>query len=319
MKNQHSRPSKVWEDWLEDLVFLREIPNQRLRRHVGHGYLIAAPIEKDFWSAAAFRRDLASGESQVQQFDELTVEVPERLWLSEPDPSRAQYSIPVQRGGNTFWLNADTFRTQVDLSNLHHLGLLESSTSFVEVGGGYGRLAHAVLTSSNVSVSYAVIDFPEILEIVHRWISYVEPEIPIYSHASGFSLQANDRNGLHLIPNSNEKARIESEVLINVNSFFEMRSSQVHHYLNSICVGVPLVYSHNRDRQPDNHELDTTIRGTLGQYGQLHSWSAASRKGDLPSESDKWLSVLARYGSSWRPPENVANQLILPATVQMAL
>ncbi len=253
----------------------------------------------------------------MRAYAELTQNLPKRLALSEPDPSRAKFSVSFDIGDRQLWINADTVRTQIDFANFFHLGLLKDK-SFVEVGGGYGRLAHAILTHLPES-RYAIVDFPQVLEVVERWIRFVAPEIPIYSQRSNRFVNDDCDPGLHLLPNDSALHHVRADLVINVNSFYEMRSDQIQKYLGEIMRDIPLVYSHNRDRQPDNFELHQPLRQNLENYGSVYSWSAAGRDGAPQSDQDKWISVVKRKSSSWRPPPNVGSVLALPSSIQAAI
>jgi hypothetical protein len=71
----------------------------------------------------------------------------------------------------------------------------------LEIGGGYGQLC-AGLINSRACNRYYIVDFPEILNVVNRWISTLELGIEIYNYTDiNFSDKNLYKSGLHLIPN----------------------------------------------------------------------------------------------------------------------
>ena len=315
MANGFKKPSKVWDGWLEDLEFLELLPDSSLRVHVGHGYLLGAPIEKDLWLTRAGQRPgQDSGiDSRENEYFEVVRGLPSELLLTEPDPSREKFSAQLSVGDSTVWVNADTIRTQIDVANLYHLGLLEHD-SIVELGGGYGRLAHAIISSVGPHLRYGLVDFPQVLNVVERWVRHVSPEIPIYWQRNGHFFPENSPAGLHLIPTNDQLESVSGDLLLNVNSFYEMRSDQVRHYLGAVMSRVPLIYSHNRDRQPDNTELTNPLREILADYGDVFAWSASLRSNLPPTELDKWISIVRRNNSRWQEPEDALSVLVLPGS-----
>ena len=137
-----AKPSQVWNQWLADLEFLSEMRAESLRLHVGFGYYLGSPIEGDLWAASRWRVDKTDyvATRKIEDFSRLTQAVSQSFWVSEPDPARERFSVaPISNVD--IWINTDTLRTQVDVTNLTRLGLLgHEPLSYVEVGGGTGNL-----------------------------------------------------------------------------------------------------------------------------------------------------------------------------------
>jgi len=248
-------PSEVWTDWLKQIAFLDQVDQKYLRSLVGFGYYLGSPIEKDIWRINRFK----AGEkidSLVTDYKSIVADETDFL-LSELDPGKASFSLPAQVDGKYCWINTDIVRMQVDLSNMVRFGLLSNCQKICEIGGGYGQLAVGILTN-NMSLSYTVIDFPQILSVVDRWVSFLDCGIKIrcYDNVESYA-QFCSEPGLHLLPNTlvNRNFELDFDLGININSFCEMTEDQVKLYLNSIKCKV--FYSNNRDRQPNNSQLDS--------------------------------------------------------------
>lgn len=314
-----SAPSLVWSGWLEDLRFLHVLDAEALRLHVGFGYYLGAPIERDLWVASEYARPTNSQVSPpkiVSDYRDLVTGVPNGFWASEPDPLRERISVPLVES-RTYWINTDTVRTQVDISNLYNLGLLgKTARHYVEVGGGYGRLAQAVLNSCPAS-TYTIVDFPEILDIVRRWFAHACPEIPVYTtYEEDYDLTQDEPGSLRLVSNGSRGSALDCDVLINVNSFFEMTDAQVLDYVDSGRICWQQIYSNNRERQPDNEELTFPLTELLSRVGELWPEPAARPKygveeasTGLVDENRKLVLVVSRPGHSWSP-QIQPNQLL---------
>ena len=133
---------------------------------------------------------------------------------------------------------------------------MTAANKVCEIGGGYGQLAVGLLTIRE-SLSYTIIDFPQILGVVERWAAYLKISSPIrYYRDLESYLKYSSSPGLHLLPNSlmEENSELEFDLCININSFCEMTKSQIEFYgLNKFS----LCYSNNRDRQINNTQLDS--------------------------------------------------------------
>ncbi len=321
--NNLSDPSTAWNTWIRDLQFLQHISTDDLRLHVGFGYYLGSPIEKDLWAAAIHARSPKNSASQrlFSDFERLRNGLKAQYWLSEPDPLRHRIAVPYSQNGIDYWLNRDTLRTQVDLGNLVRCGLLEGTRRhYVEIGGGYGRLAHAVLTC-HVDATYTIVNFPFMLDIVKRWIEYVAPNIQVVTDVDDFDSMLG-RPKLRLVSNTQVHDLGTHDVLINVNSFSEMRTDQVLHYLNANTISTTFIYSNNRDNQINTQQLEVALTSLLASAGILwpdpQFYDIAPGHPDLGrSDTVKKIFVVNRSRESWAPnivPNDLAgvNEAYMP-------
>ena len=304
MNSGLQNPSSIWRTWLEDLAFLATLPNDQLRLHVGFGYYLGAPIEKDLWAAASSLAELPDKRIEKYQADylELTQGVPENLCISELDSSRERFSIQNMQGK---FLNTDILRTQAEVSNLHLLGLFDEAEQIVEIGGGYGQLALA-LVSAMPRVKYVIVDFPEILDVVSRWISYVAPNLRIqrFKMDSAITIEESleggrfQEPGVYLVDNNLEGSLIKADLLINCNSFCEMSTSQVRHYCDRNFIVWDSLYSSNREKQFLNKDSQMPISEVLADFGQLWPtpdvYKALREQGLIRFDDSKFVYVLVR-------------------------
>jgi len=172
------------------------------------------------------------------------------------------------------------------------------------VGGGYGQLARAVLSASPKS-TYTIIDFPEILDVVRRWITWASPDIRIIS---GDSDEAHEvpSGCLRLIPNTLLNTKVDCDVLININSFCEMTDAQVISYIDQSRISWKFLYSNNRNRQFMNFDLTTPLIELLLKYGivwpTIMDYQTLSAEGRTRTDDSKMITITTRFGTEWLPP-----------------
>lgn len=247
-----SMPSGLWKDWLQKLAYIRELGEeslQNIRLHVGMGFFIGANWSTVYYEAGEIKMGLKRAEDSrfIADYVRLTTGLDEKLKITERDPLREQIAIPFQGK----FITEDVLRVQTTIANLRHM---PAFASCVEIGGGYGALAHQILHAYDVK-KYTIIDYPEILFYVAAWSKIINPDLRIAvfdgsNHAEIAQAQ------LALIPNFlHHKISIEADLLINENSFCEMSSAQVEEYLNAETLSYKYLYSNNRDRQFMNRDL----------------------------------------------------------------
>lgn len=294
-------PSTVWQGWLDRLNFLHTISIQELRLHCGFGYLLGSPIEKDLWRTSRLNALSKPSDEKVAFFkniEYLVGKIPNDLRVDEPNPMRSLFSIQYE----DIYVNTDTLRTQVDINNLYKLNLINSQLTIMEIGGGYGQLAMALLRSGRIN-KFLIVDFPETLHIVARWVKHIMPEIPVTLVESNTSGINDTEAGLVLIPNHtlfnkenfNDES-IEVDLLINVNSFCEMTKEQVTGYLDHPNISFKKLYSNNRDRQFENNELNNllTIFQSIGKVWPERKDYKMFKNHEKIFKKDKFVHIVTK-------------------------
>lgn len=300
-----TNPSVVWAEWLEILSFLQFVPDSDLRRLVGHCYLLGAPIEKDYWlTRHSTRRGRDSQDDEREASYRAKVSgLPTKFWCSEPDPEREKFSLPVAEGGKNYWVNADILRTQVEILNLCRLKLLDFD-HFVEIGGGYGQLARAIL-AMKPTATYVIVDLPRVLDVAERWVRHVAPEVEIVRDIPARLDSVQPGGTLTLVPNTADLGGLAADVVINVNSFFEMTTEQVRYYVSEAMKIAPLIYSNNREIQIDNQELSVPVTKVIAEFAKLHTFGVEGSEDSSEVHSAKLVTVGSRLGLNWAGPEDL--------------
>lgn len=274
-------PSALWEGF-KVFRYLLDLSPENLRSIRYHSIPFCGPLPGAD-SLIHVRREQEYTEREVRslQYLEATEGVPEEFWISEPDAARFNGLLGKRYRGRV--INGSMIRYQFCVSNLYHVGALQSVLGaserqiVVEVGGGYGGLAHSLGLILKEKCTYCIIDFPEILLISGIFLALTNPNKSIYIYDSESFTPEFVREGIKrfdfvLIPHfalSKLEAIEDIALLINMTSFQEMTTRQVNEYLefgNSHCSGY--LYSDNADRHSENTELES-LSDLLSNYFQL--------------------------------------------------
>jgi hypothetical protein len=170
---------------------------------------------------------------------------------------RETFSVPYDTPVNQeiAFLNQDVLRTQVDISNLYNFGILQNVSSIVEVGGGYGHLAVAIKTMLP-NIKYTILDLTLQNSLQNRWINHIA--------------EFQNNPGLHSIDlvnvETNSDLQLDCDLIINVNSFCEMKESVVRSYIDGKRIRYDLLYSNNREKQFMNNSLSVPLSQIYSEY-----------------------------------------------------
>ncbi|MCP4267839.1 MAG: putative sugar O-methyltransferase [Candidatus Brocadiaceae bacterium] len=206
-----------------------------------------------------------------------TEDIPEKYHIGEPPIPSIPLPIGVEYKEKV--INRDLCRYQSVISNLYSMGITEELSKkeksvIVEIGAGYGGLAHHLKNILGGKSTYVILDLPEMLLFIGGYLIVNNPtkKIYVYNEESFDSqfLQSEIYNyDFVLLPNYvlEELYKIKSvDLMLNMESFQEMTSKQVDKYLEfgqSKISGY--IYSENVDKHPYNknmhpHTVTTLLR-----------------------------------------------------------
>jgi hypothetical protein len=118
-------------------------------------------------------------------------------------------------------INADYYAAVEEWSFLNSCGGLKGVSSVVEIGAGFGRTCHAILTLSPHIQEYSIVDLDPMLELSRQYLSQAAPEV--FDRVRFIS--SNDIK-LHEL--------LEPDLVINIDSFQEMPLSVIDAYMDRI-------------------------------------------------------------------------------------
>lgn len=137
------------------------------------------------------------------------------------------------------------------VAHLQHRG--DDSVHFLEIGGGYGRLAEAFMGLFGHQAKYVIVDaVPESLVYAYLYLSknFPDRKIWFYYIDNSFDLRTHD---CYIIPawHFSELNSYQFDVCINVDSMQEMSQEQVEHYVwlfdQATRLGGEIYLSNSRD------------------------------------------------------------------------
>jgi hypothetical protein len=166
---------------------------------------------------------------------------------------------------------------------LPHLPKTEDPIEVLEIGGGYGRLAHALFQTRPVG-RYLIVDIPPALQICAQYLSRLMPNLRVFKARSferwedvSQEIDASDLvflfpHQLQLVPDGYLDASLA------VSSLHEMRLSQANSYLAEMGrVSRRLIYSKQYWRYVNPHD-DIVLE--QGQYDYPRGFSSVHLEDD---------------------------------------
>lgn len=148
------------------------------------------------------------------------------LWAYEPEVPALGEGLGAEVFGRR--VNANTGTIQRYLCNLLRLGLADGQ-HVVEIGAGYGGLAHAILSARRVR--YTVIDLPETLIFSAAFLSHNFPDRKIYVYHPGDGPEWMSGADIVLLPNYRADWLEPCDIAINTVSFPEMSREALKAYV----------------------------------------------------------------------------------------
>ena len=255
LRDPSAPPSSYWSDFCSAFDYMLELPESAFLKLRIHTYHFTAETYQTYYFGNADQFWAAN------HISELTEDIPPDLVINEPSGGIG-FRYPSGR-----FISEDAVRFQKVINTLYRHGVLgrlrlEKSPLLLEIGAGYGGLAHHV--REIVGGTYVIVDLPESLLFSAAYLTLQNLARRIYVYSPQDDSQAVLRDmqrGLYdfaLFPNYRLHLLrpLTFDLVLNTASLQEMRSHQVEQYLDFIrdtCGGV--FYSRNQDRQPQNQEL----------------------------------------------------------------
>ena len=264
-------PSAYWSDYCEHLRYLMGLDEEHFARLRDHTWQITGDIYNRYIPplASGTRSRLESG------FSELWDKLPVAYRLDEPERT-----FGIELGDRV--VNTDLLRYQRLVVAMHREGLLgdapPASRTVLEIGGGYGGLAHQVACCLGNSLArYVIVDLPEVLLLAASYLSIHDgvDDVFLYDPADPTATVDQLANGTArfvLIPNYRLDlvAGVPVNLALNIASFQEMTLSQVDGYLSTIASNlVGTLVSFNR---PINLEANKELEDLRTIFDNYYRW-----------------------------------------------
>ena len=165
IESPNAEPSAYWSEYCERLRYLMGLDEEHFSRLRDHTWQITGDIYSRYVPpmASGYRVQLES------KFSTLWDELPTAFQLDEPERT---FGLEF----NNRVVNTDLLRYQRLVAAMHKEGILDdappASRTVVEIGGGYGGLAHQIAYCLGDSLSrYVIVDLPEVLLLSASYLS----------------------------------------------------------------------------------------------------------------------------------------------------
>jgi hypothetical protein len=272
--------NELWRNFERYMEYIRYLPVEQLvniRAHTGMAFF-ANVWHKDYHDGQRITSDAQAEEHPlIQRYLKHAEGLPEYFQCEEPRSNDLAAQIGITYKGRV--INQDTVREQACIANLHNLGVLEplrgKRSVVVELGPGYGQLAHQISRGLGEHCCYVCVDYPESLFWSSTFLTLNNPPDSIYVYDPAAAEQPGldelaARYRFVMLPNYLADRLRELgtiDLVINQNSFQEMGEDQVRNYLELFAgIMTGWLYSYNSNRQIMNFELKTQVFELLNSY-----------------------------------------------------
>lgn len=274
------QPSAFWQKMNRYLSYIRELSAEQLeniRCHIGMGFFIGNPWDKDFYMGFHAQNDTEAEEfSLIQKYAKYISDLPEQYWCSEPATNDLVADIGVKFKGKI--VNSDIVKEQACIRNLYNLGLIggasEENTLILELGPGYGQLTFQLSEMLKKNCRFVCVDYPETLFWSAIFLAINTDPSQVYIWKSTDQeidlAELSKQYRFIMIPNFAITTLGNSpifDLVINQNSFQEMAEEQVEYYANYFSKTTRgWLYSYNASKQFMNLELQRYVHEILGKH-----------------------------------------------------
>ena len=254
-------PSSFWADNLSLFDYAASLsPENFLNIRFHAGYLSGVNVLQNWHQY----QSIDSGRyADMIGYKFLIRDVPERYHIGEPPTPKLPIPLGIKYLGKV--INIDIRRYQSCISNLYSMGILEALLKggdkkvVMEIGAGYGGLAHHLSKILGKKCTYIILDLPEILLFSGGYLIVNNPRKKIYVYEKRTFTPEFLTSGMYeydyvLLPNFALKdlyAVSEVNLMINMQSFQEMTREQIKEYMEFGHKKLSgYLYSDNMDRHP---------------------------------------------------------------------
>ena len=293
----HASPSKLWSAAASTLDYMLGMDEAEFARLRLHTYRFTGDNPETYWGdAEAFR---ALHKDEINAYG-----VPPEYRINEPEDGI---------GFHYDWrfISLDIIRFQRVIDTLYRRDIfgemerraraLTISPHVLEIGAGYGGLAHHISNIVKGKSVYVIVDLPETLLYSASYLALHNPNKKLYLHEKGRGIDGSE--DFILIPHY----RLDLlkywkfDLVLNVASMQEMRTDQVETYLDFIsktCIG--LFYSLNLDCYSKNTELSCLSDLLNAQFDTVEVGAPAGYMKYSPPKSARLLLLERLSAIYWK-------------------
>lgn len=297
------RPSKMWQEFELFLRYIFDLSDRNLRNIRFHTGFMTGVLWFGNFGSDRFETDEEKYTvfPHIREYERFIAQVPERFWGSEPVTTPELERVGIRYKDRL--ITEDLVRYQRCLSNLYWSGVygrldgLPGRPVMVEIGAGYGGMAHQIVSSFGKACTYVIFDIPEILYWSAAFLTVNNPRKRIYIYTpddgAGLSMEQICADyDFVMLPNYafDRLAEVgEIHLAVNLLSFQEMTDAQVEHYASGLAAGMRgAIYSENFGRHPSNDEMKATVDAHLSRWFDLIPDPTVLRR--LYPNANSWMN-----------------------------
>lgn len=273
--------AKIWTEVSSMFDYVINISEENLKHIRLHTSPITGEYVLTYWHQQpfidpdSFSRDCG--------YMSLTEDIPEEYWVSEPRLLDLDVALGVTYQDKV--INKTFVRYQSCVSNFYHMGIFneirknEGTKYILEIGGGFGGLAHALKPLFGPRTTYIIVDIPTTLLFSASYLAVNNPKSNIYiydprSFTAEFVQNELADYDFVLLPDYSLDKLYNLPYLniaINMMSFQEMSTPEIEKYLKFTSDKlIGYIYSNNIDRHPINNDLSGgSVTDLLLKYFKL--------------------------------------------------
>ncbi|MBF0460629.1 MAG: putative sugar O-methyltransferase [Magnetococcales bacterium] len=323
INNGVDAPSDIWVEELKVFRFVMNLSADDFVNIRFHTELINGAGLLAYWHP--YPKIVPENDPVVQCFQKIVNEVPERYWVSEPPTPEIPRPLGVAYKG--YILNGNVVRYQSCLSNLFFSGAFQYIDScaahqfVVEIGCGYGGLAHGMKKAVGNNGTCILVDLPEMFAFQGGFLALNNKDARIYvydaeSFTDVFIKQEMKNYDFVLLPNFVLDRLYDVDeiaVVVNMQSFQEMSDEQVDNYVQFAHKKAKYcLYSDNLDCHPYNEHLRLTVSEHVEKFFTIYPTRAFYKDfyDKLNMFDGRYQKHLA-FQSGVVPPEDFYKKMIV--------
>lgn len=277
------RPSAMWAEYGAFLNFVFDLSDANLRDIRLHtAFMTGMPWFENIGKSNVTGDHARLAIPMIAEYHGLTHDIPERFWASEPVTTRLSEALGLRYKGRL--VTADLCRFQRCVSNLYwtgvyrHLDAVAGKPVIVEIGAGYGGLAHQVVAGLERPCTYLIFDLPEMLYWSAAFLIVNNPGRSFYIYrgrdddADDLARVCADYDFVFMPNFLFERVRELPGIDLGLNllSFQEMTDAQVAFYASIVAERLTgVLYSENFSKHPFSTELLATVDDHLSRWFAL--------------------------------------------------
>lgn len=188
-------------------------------------------------------------------------------------------------------INADYYAAVEEYDFLKRNNIFQYINKIVEIGGGFGRTCHVIMTISNIE-KYVIVDLEPMLQLSR---SYLKRVLPAHIFSRIQFVSSEDRV---------EQGNLSADLVINIDSMQEMPQSVIDLYMENIVRCAKYFYSKNavgkyKPQTLGLNNIDEERMQDVFDLGRCRDVIDIFNDDDLRRSTNNYLAAYNPDGETW--------------------